>query len=39
MHDTFSKILFNTMMFVMLTHLLQITENGLILHQDTKTQK
>ena len=27
------------MRFVMLTHLLQITENGQILHQDTKGKK
>lgn len=35
-HNTFSKNLFNTMRFVIFTHLLQITENGLILQQDTK---
>lgn len=39
MHNTFSKNLFNTMRFVMLTHLPQITENGQILHQDTKGKK
>ena len=39
MHNTFSKNLFSTMRFLMLTHLLQITENGQILHQDTKGKK